>query len=178
MVLPPVSLWIVMLLGGRGVGFGVYWRRRWCAAPWPKAWHEPGFTKDLTYLNPPPPPNFSRCAMSFDVITRQLFMHRHPNLKELWGWYTILCCIAFSLTGFSLPGIFQVCLMRFLMLYLVFSFADSELCLKRLQLCWFRCQWTSGVLESWIRQWDAIVLDPFKPEQDTVGLFRPLWSSV
>ncbi|XP_053143522.1 uncharacterized protein LOC128341261 [Hemicordylus capensis] len=33
-----------------GAGFGLYFRGRWCAAPWPRDWFERGVTRDLTFL--------------------------------------------------------------------------------------------------------------------------------
>ena len=33
-----------------GIGFGIYFRGRWCVGTWPEAWHKAGVTKDLTFL--------------------------------------------------------------------------------------------------------------------------------
>ena len=32
------------------LGFGIYFRRRWCASTWREDWHQNGITRDLTFL--------------------------------------------------------------------------------------------------------------------------------
>ena len=33
------------------LGFGIYFRGRWCTEWWPKEWHQLGITRDLTFLD-------------------------------------------------------------------------------------------------------------------------------
>lgn len=32
------------------LGFGIFFRGRWCAGVWPQSWHDKGITRDLTFL--------------------------------------------------------------------------------------------------------------------------------
>lgn len=36
--------------GGPNLGFGIYFKGRWCQAKWPESWHFRGFTSDITVL--------------------------------------------------------------------------------------------------------------------------------
>lgn len=36
--------------GGEGLGFGIFYRGRWCQEKWPDSWHALGFTSDITFL--------------------------------------------------------------------------------------------------------------------------------
>jgi len=35
---------------GLGLGFGIYFKGKWLAVPWPSAWHDRGLTNDITLL--------------------------------------------------------------------------------------------------------------------------------
>ena len=34
----------------KSLGYGIFFRGRWCAGVWPPQWHEFGITRDLTFV--------------------------------------------------------------------------------------------------------------------------------
>lgn len=71
-----------------------------------------------------------------------------------------LCCIVFDLTSCFPLDMFQVYLMKLLMLCHIFSFTGSKLWFQEQRHCRIRCQRTCGSLVRRVRTGGEIVLGP------------------
>lgn len=100
----------------------IYWNGRLHAASWPRAWHNSDITKDLTFFG-----NFPLLVSLGLHFQNKSLLFWCNNQKVIHIINTQSHESTASLTSFSQPNKFQVCPLRLLTCYLIFSFTVSKL---------------------------------------------------